>query len=95
MQDVLLRSIKQYGNKPFLGSIDQVSFGKYNWKTLNEISELIKNLGTNINKHQLYTPANDFENFKMDLVGIFAKNREEWLIVEYSNFLYRKTMVPL
>jgi long-chain acyl-CoA synthetase len=30
----------------------------------------------------------------MNLVGIFAKNREEWLLLEYANFLYNKTMVP-
>lgn len=31
----------------------------------------------------------------MNLIGVFAKNRTEWLELEYANFLYRKTMVPL
>lgn len=31
----------------------------------------------------------------MNLIGIFAKNREEWLLTEYGNFLYNYTMVPL
>ena len=30
----------------------------------------------------------------MDMIGIFAKNREEWLLLEYSNFLYNFTAVP-
>lgn len=31
----------------------------------------------------------------MNLIGIFAKNRLEWLLTEYGNFLYNYTMVPL
>lgn len=31
----------------------------------------------------------------MKLVGIFSKNRTEWLLTEYGNFLYDFTMVPL
>lgn len=30
----------------------------------------------------------------MNLVGVFAKNREEWLMLDYANFLYNNTMVP-
>jgi len=29
------------------------------------------------------------------MVGIFAKNREEWMLLEYANFLYGNTMIPL
>jgi long-chain acyl-CoA synthetase len=31
----------------------------------------------------------------MDMLGIFSKNREEWLMVEYADFLYNFTSVPL
>ncbi|EGR34187.1 hypothetical protein IMG5_021020 [Ichthyophthirius multifiliis] len=95
MQDILLQSLKQFGPLPFLGTIDKQTFNKYNWKTYNQTKDMIEKLGTNINRKKLYTVANDFENFKMNLVGIFSKNREEWLVLEYANCLYRKTMVPL
>jgi len=29
------------------------------------------------------------------MVGVFAKNREEWMLLEYANFLYNNTMIPL
>ena len=31
----------------------------------------------------------------MDAIGIFAKNREEWLITEYADFLYNMTLCPM
>jgi long-chain acyl-CoA synthetase len=31
----------------------------------------------------------------MDMLGVFSKNREEWLMVEYADFLYNFTCVPL
>lgn len=31
----------------------------------------------------------------MNAVGIFSKNREEWLITEYGNFLYNFTLCPI
>lgn len=29
------------------------------------------------------------------MVGIYAKNREEWMVLDFANALYRATMVPL
>ena len=31
----------------------------------------------------------------MDMLGVFSKNREEWLLLEYSDFLFNFTLVPL
>lgn len=29
------------------------------------------------------------------MIGIFAKNREEWFLLDYANMLYGFTMIPL
>lgn len=29
------------------------------------------------------------------MVGVFSKNREEWLLLEFANILYGNTMIPL
>lgn len=42
----------------------------------------------------LITHVNEWNNLAMNLVGVFSKNREEWLLLEYANFLYNNTMVP-
>lgn len=48
---------------------------------------------------KLNTEVNEYNDgkrdFKMNLIGIFSKNREEWLLVEYANLLYNHTLVPL
>lgn len=31
----------------------------------------------------------------MKMIGVFSKNREEWMLLEYANFLYGNTMIPL
>jgi long-subunit acyl-CoA synthetase (AMP-forming) len=31
----------------------------------------------------------------LKFVGVFAKNREEWLLLDYANILYGNTMIPL
>ncbi|KAL4446543.1 hypothetical protein ABPG74_005481 [Tetrahymena malaccensis] len=94
MQDIFLRACRLYSHKSFLGTID-ASHKHYNWKNFKEIKQLAEYLGSNVNQKKLFTHVNDFENINMDLIGVFSKNREEWLVLEYSNFLYRKTMVPL
>ena len=37
----------------------------------------------------------EYKQFKLKLVGVFSKNREEWLLLEYANVLQGNTMVPL
>jgi len=42
----------------------------------------------------LLNSVNDIANHEMKLIGVFSKNREEWLILEYANLLYNNTIVP-
>lgn len=37
----------------------------------------------------------EYEDLKIKLVGVHAKNREEWMVLDYANMLYGNTMVPL
>ena len=32
---------------------------------------------------------------RLELVGVFSKNREEWVILDLANGLYNKVMVPI
>jgi long-chain acyl-CoA synthetase len=48
----------------------------------------------------LTTPSEEvvdiYDNkINMDMIGVFSKNREEWLLLEYADFLYNFTLVPL
>lgn len=37
----------------------------------------------------------EYKAYELKMTGIFAKNREEWMILDISNALYGRTMVPL
>lgn len=37
----------------------------------------------------------EYENYKLRLVGIFSKNREEWVVLDLSNSLYKAAIVPI
>lgn len=52
----------------------------------------MKNLGLAADVNEYNDGKRDF---KMSLIGIFSKNREEWLLVEFANLLYNQTLVPL
>mmetsp|Transcript_71555 Transcript_71555/g.99416 ORF Transcript_71555/g.99416 Transcript_71555/m.99416 type:complete len:101 (-) Transcript_71555:535-837(-) len=40
--------------------------------------------------------VNEFENFHLRMIGIHAKNREEWLMIDIGcAYLYGMTIVPL
>lgn len=42
----------------------------------------------------MFTNAHDYKDFNLNLIGVFTKNRPEWLMLEYTNFLYKFTLVP-
>lgn len=44
---------------------------------------------------KLAPEINEFENFKLRLIGMFAKNREEWMVLDLSNALYKGVLVPI
>ena len=60
--------------------------------TYREIYGLAENLGSYLVENKMY-----FEEPKdgMKLIGIFAKNRVEWLIADIACILYGLTIVPL
>lgn len=68
----------------------------YEGKTYQEVHDLARAVGSAIIHHKLASIGNEdprFQNLKM--VGVFAKNCEEWTILDVSNMLYGHVMIPL
>lgn len=36
-----------------------------------------------------------YKEWNLKMVGVFSKNREEWMILEFANILYGNTLIPL
>lgn len=69
----------------FLGTRN--SSGKYEWQTYGEVAERVSNLASGLIKYtNIHAKAN---------VGIYAKNRAEWVIAEQACFGRNWVVVPL
>lgn len=95
MQDAWLSNLKKNANQMFLFSKNN-STNVYEGKTYAEVHDLSRAIGSAVIQHNLASLGNEdarFPNLKM--VGIFAKNCEEWTILDVSNILYGHVMIPL
>jgi len=66
-------------------------FGEYVWKTYTEVGVLRDAIGSALVKRNM-VPENDQ---KLRLVGLFSKNREEWVIAEQACHAYGMADVAL
>jgi len=51
-------------------------------------------LGTAININNLAPELTEYKHFKLKLIGIFAKNREEWVVLDFANVMFNFTIIP-
>lgn len=54
-----------------------------------------RQLGSGLINLELAPEVKEFSDLALKLVGIFSKNREEFLLLDYANVLYGNTMIPL
>lgn len=52
-------------------------------------------LGSGIINLNLIPKPEIFEDQPLKMIGVFSKNREEWLILDIANTFYGNTMIPL
>ncbi|CDJ36174.1 LOW QUALITY PROTEIN: long-chain fatty acid CoA ligase, putative [Eimeria mitis] len=73
--------------------------GDYVWKTYREVERLALEAGSGLLNGD-FVPLRRFEepdgkSISMRCIGIFARNREEWVITEHASNAYGVTVVPL
>lgn len=56
---------------------------------------LLSQLGSGMLNLELVPEIKEFQDLSLRLVGVFSKNREEWLLLDYANVLYGMTMIPI
>lgn len=94
LQSILLSSIKKYGKKSFLGSRNKD--GAFCFNSYEECYEKAKKIGSYILKNKLFNEVYDsFNKITLKLVGVYSKNREQWLLVDLACILFGFTLVPI
>ncbi|KAJ2787137.1 medium-chain fatty acid-CoA ligase faa2 [Coemansia interrupta] len=100
LYDLLQRSISLYPSMPFLGSrpyqIKKQAFGEYAWKTTQEVGELIELLGQGLDcVYERHVGRGTGDGSVQMPLGIYARNRPEWVVTEFSGFRSRRYSVAL
>ncbi|CAD8132100.1 unnamed protein product [Paramecium pentaurelia] len=97
VQGIFLRSCRKFPNNKCLGK--QVVTGQnsrhYVYKTYIEVRDVAEQLGSGIKNLNLIPNPVVYEGQELRMIGIFSKNREEWLLLDIANTLYGNTMIPL
>lgn len=98
-QDVLLNSFKKFAKNNLHGTRvvkPDGTLGEYKWKTYEQAALIAKNVGSGVVEHDLAPlVTNDEDKVEFRPVGIYAKNREEWLQTDYASVLYGFCLIPL
>eukprot|EP00331_Platyophrya_macrostoma_P034535 CAMPEP_0176461624 /NCGR_PEP_ID=MMETSP0127-20121128/34775_1 /TAXON_ID=938130 /ORGANISM="Platyophrya macrostoma, Strain WH" /LENGTH=678 /DNA_ID=CAMNT_0017853371 /DNA_START=23 /DNA_END=2059 /DNA_ORIENTATION=+ len=97
-QDIILRTIKLWGTKEFLGTRVKKSdgtLGDFEWKSYNQVLELATHLGSGIHHLDLAPVRKEYQNMELKFISIYAKNREEWAICDWASIMYGYTVLPI
>ena len=86
---------KERANDPYLGSrvkLNAKEFGEYQWLSFGEVEEIVQNLARGMDKLKLVTET-EGDGKKWQFVGIWTKNRWEWLATHIANMYYNNTTI--
>ncbi len=88
----------KHKTKRFLGTRQKNSdgsLGKFNYKTYEECIQLALNYGAGLKALDCCPKVNEFRDYKLRFISIFAPNIEPWYIMDIAHILYGYTSAPL
>ncbi|CAD8156607.1 unnamed protein product [Paramecium octaurelia] len=91
LQEMVNNSVAKFGNQPCLGKYEGDNF---QFLSYNQVNEEAIHLGSGISNLNLVKEVQEYQHYKLKLIGVFAKNRREWMILDWANIIYGYTMVP-
>ena len=87
------KSVRTYPDKEFLGRRDESQEGApYVWKTYKECDAFVTNLAKGIKALDMM-PDVEAEGRKWNFMGIYAKNRPEWVLTDLACSSLRATTI--
>jgi long-chain acyl-CoA synthetase len=87
--EAVRRGARKSNNGPMLGSRNQEKAGKpYEWLSYNEVIDSSVDLAHGFQKLGLSVGQDT-------CIGIYSKNRPEWIIVEHATYTFNNVLIPL
>lgn len=69
--------------------------GACSYKSYKQIYDQGIAIGSGLISLGLVNHVEEFLHYKLDVIGIYSPNREEWTICDMANAMYGFTMIPL
>ncbi|KAJ2355770.1 medium-chain fatty acid-CoA ligase faa2 [Coemansia erecta] len=102
LYELFQKAARQMAAREFIGAraFDTVTrkFGDYEWKTGDETLELVDSFGSGLDRvyeKHVAGPSEDGAYAHQQALGIYAINRPEWLLTEFSGYRSSKYSVAL
>lgn len=93
LADVVNYSEKKFSNQKFLGT--KQSDGPYEWQTYEEVISLGRAFGSGLMSEKIVHSIQEFRGLDLKFVGVYSKNRAEYIIADFACILYNLTSVPI
>lgn len=71
------------------------TFGAYEWKTFSEVYNKVQIVAKGIQALDLCPPSDNFEGKNLSFMGLYSKNREEYLLLDWACQMSSVTTVSL
>ena len=94
LHESFVNSVNTYGSSNVSGYrrvLEDGKLGEYVWKTYSEVREITRKVGFGLEKLNLHLRETEGRSF----VGIYSKNREEWLLADLAMVSQGITSVPM
>ncbi|OQR88158.1 Long-chain-fatty-acid--CoA ligase, partial [Achlya hypogyna] len=90
----LQKAVDGHPNQPFLGRrpVDAAGLaGPFEWQTYSECYKRIQHIASGLLQERMVEPTADGQRF----LGIYMKNRPEWVLAQYAAFYAGAAVVPI
>ena len=92
LKELVLTSKKRYGPKNYIGT--KQADGTFTWLSYDEATDQAIALGAALISKNM-VPLNKDHNMELKFMGVYSKNRGEYLIADMAAVLYGITSVPI
>lgn len=93
LQDLLQYSKQNYGKSNYLGT--KQPNNQYSWLTYNETFEMSSAFGSGLMSLKLIPLIKEYKDIECRFLGIYSRNRAEYIVADWAGILYGLTHVPI
>ena len=89
-------AVNLHGNRNFLGTrkfISKDKYGEYEWKTYKEVDVMVREFSIGLMSLGLCPEVESPKDGLFKFLGIYSKNREEWIVADLAAHLNSVTVV--